>query len=142
MGGTLLEGELRKATKVLLVVHEFRTPLTMDAKMEANASVLDRFLRLLLGRNGAVDENFQLDRGQLFGPISSSEHPVAGTRKMRCRIPFLIGKIRTDRIAFPERNSSGEHARRRDQGQLFCRAVAEVEDQTVNHSLAPQHLAG
>src|ERR1700733_145678 len=99
ISGTLLEAELQKSTKAVLVVHEFRTALTTDAKMEANGSILDHFLRLFLARNRAPCENFCLRRGQLFGPVSILERSLPGTRQMPCDIPFFIGKIRTDRMA-------------------------------------------
>lgn len=99
IAGTLLEAEINKATKAVLVVHEFRTALTTDAKMEANASALDGFLRLLLAKNGSADANFRLERGQLFGSVSIIDRATTHARKMPSHIPLLIGKIRTDRIA-------------------------------------------
>ncbi|MEP7366886.1 MAG: hypothetical protein ABI972_26815, partial [Acidobacteriota bacterium] len=60
IGGTILEAELQKSTMAILVVHEFRTLLTTDIKMTANAKALDDFLRLLLAENGASDEEVQL----------------------------------------------------------------------------------
>jgi hypothetical protein len=103
IGGTILEAETKTATTAVLVIHEFRTPLTTDAKMELNSSLLDRFLRLLLAKNGAADKAFHLQRGRLFGPISVIQRPVARTRQMPCHIPFFIGKIRTDRITCTDR---------------------------------------
>lgn len=98
VGGTLLEAELQGAIKAILVVHEFRTTLTTDTKIKLNAGALDGFLRLLLQANGAGVETFQLQSGQLFGPISITKRSVAGTRQMP-DIPLFVGKIRTDRIA-------------------------------------------
>jgi hypothetical protein len=98
ISGTILEAEAKTATKAVLVIHEFRTVLTTDAKMELNGAALDRFFRLLLDRNGAADETFRLRPGQLFGPVSFIERFVAGSRQMPCHIPFFIGKIRSDYI--------------------------------------------
>ncbi len=94
--GTLLEAELRRSTKAILVIHEFRTSKTDDVKMERNARELNRFLRLLLQQNGAADESFQLRCGELIGPLPL---PVEEVRKLPYQISLFIGKIRTDRIA-------------------------------------------
>jgi hypothetical protein len=80
----------------VLVVHEFRTALTTDDKMDANASALDHFLRLLLAWNNAADETFQLQRGKLFGPVQIVERTAAGLRRIPFNIQLFIGKIRTD----------------------------------------------
>ena len=79
------------------MVHEFRTLLTTDIKMTANAKALDDFLRLLLAKNGAADETFQLRLGQMVGPISIADRKAPGSRQLPFRIPFFIGKIRTHR---------------------------------------------
>ncbi len=99
LGGTLLEADLQGARKAVLVVHEFRTPLTTDVKMNANASALDGFLQLVLASNGSTDTNFGLEPGQLYGPVSIIDRPIVGTSKMPCHIPFFVGKIRTDCIS-------------------------------------------
>jgi hypothetical protein len=97
--GTLLESENQHSAKAILVIHEFRTSKTCDEKMERNNRELNGFLRLLLQRNGAADENFQLHRGQLTGPLPLVERPVGKLRKMPCEIPFFVGKIRTDCVS-------------------------------------------
>lgn len=97
VGGTLLEASLQGATKAIWVVHEFRTDLTEDAKMEANGRDMDDFLRLLLTRNGFSDGSFRLGRDKLTGPISILERTVEGAPRLPCHIPLFIGKIRTDR---------------------------------------------
>lgn len=96
IGGTILEAEIQQAAKAVLVVHEFRTALTSDDKMDANACALNRFLRLFLARNHAPDETFHLQRGRLFGPIPIVERPAAGLRRMPTNTLLFIGKIRTD----------------------------------------------
>ncbi|MGB7666122.1 MAG: hypothetical protein WBL66_02570 [Candidatus Acidiferrales bacterium] len=99
MAGTLLEAENQHSAKAILVIHEFRTPKTADEKMERNAIELNRFLRLLLQQNGAVDANFQLRCGQLIGPLPLLERSVAKLRKMPYQIPLFVGKIRTACVA-------------------------------------------
>jgi len=96
IAGTLLEAELRSSTKAILVIHEFRTRLTTDEKMERNASELNRFLRLLLQHNEAADKNFQLRHGQLIGPLPLLERVVGGTPRLPNHIPLFVGKIKTD----------------------------------------------
>lgn len=98
VGGTIQEAETKNAAKAVLVVHEFRTALTTDAKMELNSAALDCFLRLVLAKNGVADEAFHLQHGKLFGPVPIIVRSVVGTRPMSCHIPFFVGKIMTDRI--------------------------------------------
>jgi hypothetical protein len=95
IAGTLLESESDKAVKAVFIVHEFRTALTTDAKMEINSQALDRFLSLLVARNGGTNDNFHLELDRLFGPISISKRLVVGQRQMPCLIPLFVGKIRT-----------------------------------------------
>jgi len=97
VGGTLLEAKLQHATKAVFLIHEFRTTATTDAKLDANASALNRFLRLLKSTNSDGSEDLELESGQIVGPISITDHHVAGTVKIPCDIPLFIGKIRTDR---------------------------------------------
>lgn len=112
MAGTLLEAELRRSAKAILVIHEFRTPKTDDKKMERNATELNRFLRLLLQQNGKADENFQLRRGQLLGPLLLLKRSVEGARKLPCQISLFIGKIRTDRFGICTLERKTLHRRR------------------------------
>jgi hypothetical protein len=98
IGGTLLEAQLQHAMMAVFVVHEFRTTATVDAKLEANAGALNRFLRLLKANSKGEDRDLDLDVGHMHGPISIIESPSAGATKMPCHIPFFIGKIRTDRV--------------------------------------------
>jgi len=58
LGATMLEAELQKSTMAILVVHEFRTALTTDVRMDANSRALDEFLRLLFAQSGAAHERF------------------------------------------------------------------------------------
>jgi hypothetical protein len=96
--GTLLEAEVQRTAKAILVIHEFRTSKTDDKKMEHNAAQLNRFLRLLLEHNGAADENLQLHCGQLIGPLPLPGRSVENTGKLPYQIPLFVGKIRTDRL--------------------------------------------
>lgn len=100
IAGTLLEGEHQKASKAVFVVHEFRTAKTVDAKLDANADVLNGFLRLFLSSNGAsIEEDFSFENGHILGPILVTQHPVSGADKIPCDIPLFVGKIRTDLLA-------------------------------------------
>jgi hypothetical protein len=99
IGGTLLEAQLQKASKAVFLVHEFRTMSTVDAKLDANANELNTFLHLLQSANKGGGEDLKLESGRLIGPISITDHPVAGAIKVPCDIPLFIGKIRTDRLA-------------------------------------------
>jgi hypothetical protein len=100
IGGTLIEADLQKARKAVLVIHEFRTVKTEDANLDANANALNRFLRLLLAANKAdVRENFELESGQIIGPILITDRTIAGPVKIPNSVPLFIGKIRTDLLA-------------------------------------------
>ncbi len=99
IGGTLLEARLQQASKAVFVVHEFRTTSTLDAKMNDNAKALNGFLHLLQSANGGGGDDVELASGQMVGPISMSDRPVAGAIKIPYDIPLFIGKIRTDRLA-------------------------------------------
>lgn len=100
IAGTMLEAEHQKASKAVFVVHEFRTAKTADANLDANADVLNHFLRLFLSANGAsAGESFELGCGRIAGPISVIERHVEGVSKIPCDIPLFIGKIRTDLLA-------------------------------------------
>jgi hypothetical protein len=96
--GTLLEAQIQEATTAVLLVHEFRTTATVDAKLEANAEALHQFLRLFYSRNGGPDEDLPLRPGEMIGPISITERSIAGRPTMPSEIPLFIGKIRTDRL--------------------------------------------
>jgi hypothetical protein len=68
--GTLLEAEHQGASKAVFIVHEFCTPKTADANLDANADALNRFLRVFMVANGAcVGEDFELRCGDIVGPI-------------------------------------------------------------------------
>jgi hypothetical protein len=100
IAGTMLEAEHLKASKAVFVVHEFRTAKTADANLDANADVLNRFLRLFLSANGAsAGQNFRLENGQIIGPVQIPERPVTGIDRIPSDIPLYIGKIRTDLLA-------------------------------------------
>lgn len=98
IGGTLLEAQCQHSTAAIFVVHEFRTTATVDSKLETNAKALNSFLRLLCRANSREDQNFQLDPGQMIGPISIVEHPPVESTSMLSDMPLFVGKIRTDRL--------------------------------------------
>lgn len=98
IGGTLIEAELQKACKAVLVIHEFRTVKTEDSKLDVNANTLNRFLRLLLSANRVdANEDLELACGQMIGPIPIAARHIPGPIELPCHIPLFIGKIRTDR---------------------------------------------
>jgi hypothetical protein len=97
IGGTLLEAEQQKTIKAVFVIHEFRTPTTLDINLDVNANALNRFLRLFLSANGAsAGEDFELKSGNMLGPISITSRPVAFSTRVPYHVPIFIGKIRTD----------------------------------------------
>lgn len=98
IAGTLREAQIQGATTAVFLVHEFRTNLTEDAKLEANADAMNSFLRLFYSVNGGPDEDLQLRLGEIIGPISIIDRSVAGATALPCQIPLFIGKIRTDRL--------------------------------------------
>ena len=98
IAGTLLEAQLQGATTAVFVVHEFRTNLTEDAKLAANAGALNSFLHFFCSVNGGPDEDLHLRPGEIIGPISITERPLAGVAVMPFQIPLFIGKVRTDRL--------------------------------------------
>ena len=97
IAGTLLEAQIQGATTAVFIVHEFRTNLTEDTKLEANADAMNSFLHLFYSVNGGPDECLHVRPGEIVGPISIIEGPLAGP--LQCpSIPLFIGKIRTDRL--------------------------------------------
>ena len=96
IGGTLLEAGCRKASKAVFVVHEFRTGLTEDFKLEANANVLNHFLRRMLSANQGDGDGFELKNGQMIGPILITDRKFQRPIEIPRHIPLFIGKIRTD----------------------------------------------
>jgi hypothetical protein len=98
IAGTLLEAQTQGATTAVLIVHEFRTNLTKDTKLEANADAMNSFLHLFYSANGGPDERLRVRAGDIVGPISIIDGPLAGP--LQCpSIPLFIGKITTDRLA-------------------------------------------
>jgi hypothetical protein len=96
IAGTLLEAQTQGATTAIFIVHEFRTDLTEDGKLKANAEAMDSFLHLFCSVNGGPDECLHVGSGEIVGPISIVDRPLAGP--LQCpSIPLMIGKIRTDR---------------------------------------------
>jgi hypothetical protein len=100
IAGTLLEAEHKMACKAVLVIHELRTIRTKDVNLDANATALNHFLRLLLSANKAgASENFELESGYMIGPILITDRHVEGPIKIPYHIPLFIGKIRTVLLA-------------------------------------------
>lgn len=73
------------------------TRLLESNEDDANANALSHFLRLLLSANKAdVGEDFELERGQMIGPILITDRSVEGPIKIPHHIPLFIGKTKTD----------------------------------------------
>lgn len=73
------------------------TRLLESNEDDANANALSHFLRLLLSATKAdVGEDFELERGQMIGPILITDRSVEGPIKIPHHIPLFIGKTRTD----------------------------------------------
>jgi hypothetical protein len=91
------KAQTQGAITAVFIVHEFRTNLTKDTKLEANANAMNSFLRLFYSVNGGPDECLHVRPGEIVGPISIIDRPLAGS--LQCpSIPLFIGKIRTDRL--------------------------------------------
>jgi hypothetical protein len=95
IGGTLLEARSQLAAKAVFVVHEFRTTATVDAKLDANANDLTRFVRLLQSSKKERGQDSEPEIGRV-GPISMTVLPLPGEISVLYHIPLFIGKIRTD----------------------------------------------
>ncbi len=95
VAGTLLEAQVH-ATTAILLIHEFRTQATDDAKLQDNAEAFNEFLRLFYSRNGGPDEPIRLGLGEMLGPISVVARSMAGLPVLAPEIPLFIGKVRTD----------------------------------------------
>jgi hypothetical protein len=99
VAGTMIEAQVQHATTAILLIHEFRTLATDDAKLQDNAEALNRFLRVFYSQNGGPDEPICLGNGEMLGPISVVERSVAGLPALAPEIPLFIGKVRTDCLA-------------------------------------------
>jgi hypothetical protein len=84
---------------VILLIHEFRTHASDDANLPDNAEALNRFLSLFCSHNGGPDEAACLVHDEMLGPISLIKRAIVGLPELTSEIPFLVGKIRTDRFA-------------------------------------------
>jgi hypothetical protein len=76
VAGTLLEAKARQASTAILLVHEFRTQATVDAKLQANAEALNTFLSLVTAHNGGPHEMRGLIHGEMLGPVSVVKRPI------------------------------------------------------------------
>ena len=85
VAGTLAAARERDARQAVLVVHEFRTPLTDDAKLAANHADLARFLTTALGVPEPLDLTIPV------GPIA-----VRGGGKVPGDVPLYVAKLRTE----------------------------------------------
>jgi hypothetical protein len=74
-------------------VHEFRTDLTQDRKMDLNAKALDSFLNRLWARN--VSQRVAANSGAFEGPLTMKSGSFGGFPFPRS-IQIYIGKLRTD----------------------------------------------
>lgn len=92
--GALRAGETRGATRVVLLVQEFWTRLTTDAKHAANAGDLNRFVSRLSHGNVSV-----VEPGVLYGPFA-----VPGAPLFTAPPSLFIGKAQSNL-----RNRGAEH---------------------------------
>lgn len=97
IAGTLLEAARDGAHAAIFLVHEFRTELTHDEKMERNAEALDRFLRLFLAHG--QESRTGLRGGEVIGPLTLRTPEVPGNPPLPRSIPLFLAKLRTDRKA-------------------------------------------
>ncbi len=89
--GALAFAKTKGAAVAILMIHEFRSARTSDARLADNQHDLDQFLtRLSNGKWTAIHA------GAIVGPIS-----VPGSDFIPSSIPLYIGKIRRDLTARP-----------------------------------------
>jgi hypothetical protein len=84
IAGTLAAARERDARQAVFVVHEFRTPLTDDAKLAADLADLERFLTTALGVTEPVDLTVPV------GPLA-----VPGGGKVPGDLPLYVAELRT-----------------------------------------------
>lgn len=97
IGGTVVEAARGNAHAAIFLVHEFRTALTRDEKMDRNGDALDGFLRAFQAAQGLADQGLPLVSGHMIGPIPL--RPILISPSFPAHIPLYIGKLRTDRTA-------------------------------------------
>jgi len=83
VAGALCEAERRDCNRALMLVQEFITSKTDDAKHASNSRDLNRFLARL--SRGSVSE---IKSGQIVGPFY-----VPGNPLLSSRIPLYVGKV-------------------------------------------------
>jgi hypothetical protein len=102
--GAICEAERHSYSRALILIHEFITGKTNDARHSANAAALDTFVKRL--SHGAVSE---LRSGGIHGPFSVPGTPLfAGTAKL-----FLGKVIRNLRSDIPPGAAGRMPTRRR-----------------------------
>jgi hypothetical protein len=84
--GALRAGERARSARVVLLVQEFRTRVTSDAKHESNADDLNEFVRRL--SHGAVSE---VAAGSVYGPFAVPGKPLFDEPPS-----LFVGKVRTE----------------------------------------------
>jgi len=103
VAGTLLEAKAHRASGAIFAVHQFRTRLTDDYKIEADERLLDSFVHKLVERNRStvlqVSASVPLRWGKLIGPIFLDERDCGESRwNMPTTIPLFVGKVLTNRL--------------------------------------------
>jgi hypothetical protein len=94
VAGLCLEAGSRSARQAILIIHQFRTSLTEDAKIKLNDEALERFFKHLAIRN--AHSGSEIRTGVLSGPVkmrSGSFNAIP----FPSGIQLLLGKIRTGR---------------------------------------------
>jgi hypothetical protein len=93
IGSLCLEANRYGAQRAVLIVHEFRTNLTEDKKMDVNANALDDFLNQLWTRNSS--QRAVANFGAFEGPLTMQSGSCGGVPFPK-KIQLYVGKLRTD----------------------------------------------
>jgi hypothetical protein len=88
-----LEAERHLTKQAIFVVHEFRTSLTEDGKLEINNVAFEKFFNHLATQNGLVTG--ETHAGILAGPLKMRSGSFNAIR-FPSQIQLFVGKIRTD----------------------------------------------
>jgi hypothetical protein len=91
VAGVCIEAERHGAKHAILIVHEFRTTLTEDQKMDENSRILNSFSKHLWEKNSAM----MVLSDALSGPLEMRSGIFDGV-PFPDNVRLFIGKLRTD----------------------------------------------
>lgn len=94
--GTLIEASLRGSNVAVLLVHEFRTSLTVETNLTRNSNDLNAFLKILVESNSMEWEDHKPGWNRLVGPLRILERQVNGSIPLPTKIDLYLGKVFTD----------------------------------------------